>query len=152
MAKMKQFVIIVLTVFFSASVLFALDTKTAMADLDSEDEAKVVAAADYLGSKGEASAVAKLSALTEDPRTKVRLHSVMALGYINKEEAVDALNKVLVSDKDAGVRYAALLATVRIGSKKSQDTLVQIKETETDPMMKDLLDKIEKKAEKEKKK
>ena len=153
MIKMKQFALIVFALFFSAGSLFALDVKTAMADLDSEDEAKVIAAADYLGAeKKEASAVTKLSALSADPRTKVRLHSVKALGYIKKEEAVDALNKVLVSDKDASVRYAALLATVSIGSKKSEDTLKQIKETETDPMMKDFLDKIEKKSEKEKKK
>jgi len=151
-AKMKKFAIIVLTLFFSVGTLFAMDTKKAMADLDSEDEAKVVAAADYLGSKSEASAVPRLSELTTDPRTKVRLHSVKALGYIKKSEAVDALNEVLVNEEDAGVRYAALLATVRIGSKKSDDTLKQITETETDPMIKDLLDRIEKKAESDKNK
>ena len=151
-AKMKKFAIIVLTLLFSVSSLFAMNVKTAMADLDSEDEAKVVAAADYLGSKGEASAIPRLSELTTDSRTKVRLHSVMALGYIKKSDAVEALNGVLVNEKDAGIRYAALLATVRIGSKKSDETLKQITETETDPMVKDLLDRIEKKAEKDKKK
>ena len=148
MTKMKKLAIIVFTLLFSASSLFAMNVKTAMADLESDDEARTIAAVDFLGNKGEASAVPKISELTTDSRPKVRLHSVIALGNIGKDTAVDALNLTLINEQNAEIRYAALLATVRIASSKSEETLRQINETETDPLIKDLLKKIEERADK----
>ena len=156
--KMKRFGVVVLTVLFSVSSLFAnTTTQSAIEDLDSEDVAKVIAAADFLGSEKEAkksaSAVPKLSERTTHADSKVRVHSVIALGNIAKdlkenEEAVVALSAVLTNEKIAEVRYAALLAAIKIDAKKFEDTLKQISETEEDPIIKDLLSKIEEKSSK----
>ena len=150
--KMRLLAIMVLTVLFSVGSLFAQTVQSAKEDLESDDDAKIIAAADFLGSKKEASAVPKLSELTTNPNMSVRLHSVMALGNIGKNDAVEALNAVLVNDENAQVRYAALLSTIRIGSDQSNETLEQIIETETDPLIQDLLTKREQKRASGKKK
>jgi len=85
-------------------------------------------------------------ALLKDSRDMVRLHSVMALGYIAEEDAADAVNDVILNDKNPTVRYAALLSSVRIGSKKSIPVWEKAKETETDPYIKDFLTKMDEKA------
>ena len=51
------------------------------------------------------------------------MESAVALGLIGEESAADALNNALLNDESAEVRYAALLATMRIGSKKSIDAV-----------------------------
>ena len=142
----KRVIIFLVTLFFSTAI-FAADADKYLADLDAaKDENTIVQAADWLGEKKEDKAVPQLMGLLSDSRDMVRLHSVMALGYIGEEDAVDALNNTLLSDKNATVRYAALLATVRIGDKKSLPVWEKAKETETDPYIKDFLLKMEEKA------
>lgn len=144
---MKKRVIIVLSVLFFATSVFAADAAKYIADLDSsKDENTIVQAADKLAELKDESAVSKLTGLLTDSRDAVRLHSVMALGYIGEEDSVEAINNVLLTDKNATVRYAALLATVRIGSKKSLPAWEKARETETDPYIKDFLKKMEEKA------
>ena len=70
----------------------------------------------------------------------------MALGYIGEESAVEALNNALLNDKNATVRYAAVLSTVRIGSEKSIAAWKKAKESETDPYILDFLNKMQEKA------
>ncbi|HPJ35017.1 MAG TPA: HEAT repeat domain-containing protein [Spirochaetota bacterium] len=143
---MNKRVIILLAVLLVTTIGFAADADKYIADLDpAKDENTIVQAADWLGEKKEDEAVGKLVALLTDSRFQVRLHSAMALGYIGEEDAVEALNNVLLSDKHATVRYAALLSTVRIGSKKSYETWKKAKESETDPYIKDFLSKMEEK-------
>lgn len=144
---MNKRVIIFLAVLLFTTMGFAAEADKYIADLDpAKDENTIVQAADWLGEKKEESAVGKLVGLLTDSRDMVRLHSVMALGYIGEEEAVDALNNILLSDKNATVRYAALLSTVRIGSDKSVEVWKKAKESETDPYIKDFLLKMEEKA------
>lgn len=136
-----------LSVFFLISVAFAAEVDKYLADLDaSKDEKTIVQAADWLGEKKEEKAIPKLVALLKDSRDMVRLHSVMALGYIAEEDAADAVNNVILNDKNPTVRYAALLSSVRIGSKKSIPVWEKAKETETDPYIKDFLTKMDEKA------
>ncbi len=145
---MNKKAIIFLTFLLVSSALFAQDAKTYLANLDpAKDENTIVQAADWCGEQKEDDAVKQLVALLTDSRDMVRLHSVMALGYIGEEDAVEALNNVLLSDKNATVRYAALLATVRIGDReKSEPAWKKAKESETDPYIKDFLAKMEEKA------
>jgi HEAT repeat protein len=56
---------------------------------------------------------------------------------------VDALNEALLNDSSADVRYAAILAISRIGSTKSIDALKTAREKESDPYIKDYIDKME---------
>lgn len=144
---MNKISVILLTVLFFSTALFASDKKTYIANLDpAKDETTIVQAADWLGEKKESDAVSKLVELLADSRDMVRLHCVMALGYIGEDDSVEAINNVLLSDKNATVRYAALLSTVRIGSKKSIPVWEKAKTTETDPYIKDFLTKMDEKA------
>ncbi len=130
-----------------ASVSFASETDRQIANLDpSVDEKTVIEAADWAAEKKEKKAIDKLIVLVADSRDSVRLHSIMALGYIGDEKAVDALNTAVLNDKNSTVRYAAVLATLRIGSKKSIPVWQQAKESETDPFIKDFLTKMDDKA------
>lgn len=123
--------------------------KEYIADLaPAKDEKTIVEASDWLGTKKEKEAVPGLLELLKDSRENVRLHAVMALGYIRDESAVDSINKLMLNDDSSNVRYAALLSSFRIGSKKSIDAWKQSKEKETDPYMKDILKKMEEKARK----
>ena len=145
---MNKKAIIFLTILLVSTTLFAQDKKTYLANLDpAKDEATIIKAADWCGEQKEDDAVKQLVVLLSDSRDMVRLHSGMALGYSGEEDAVDALNNVLLADKNATVRYAALLATVRIGDReKSEPAWKKAKESETDPYIKDFLLKMEEKA------
>ena len=78
------------------------------------------------------------------------MKAVGALGYIGDEKGVDAVNSACLNDQSADVRYAALLSSFRIGSKKSIETWKQVKEKETDPYIQDFIKKAEDKLVKKK--
>ncbi len=144
---MKKTSILASFFLFVSIALFAADVDKYMADLDpAKDEKTIVAAEDWMRDNKESDGVPKLIQLLSDSRDMVRLHAVMALGYIGEEDAVDALNNVLLNDSNASIRYAALLSTMRIGSEKSIETWKQAKQKETDPFILDMLSQIEKKA------
>lgn len=143
---MKKLFLIALIMFVS-TVTWAREAKDYIADLKaSNDEKTIVQAADWLGNDKNKEAVSPLAILLTDDRENVRVSAASALGYIGDEKAVDALNISLVEDKSADVRYAAVLATYRIGSKKSLDAWKKAKEKEQDPFIKDFLIKMEEKA------
>jgi len=145
-----------LVILLSASVmLYAAEEKKQktpeqyLADLSADSQAEVIsAAADWAVDKKEKKAIGPLISLLSDTREPVRMSAAVALGYIGDETAVEALNRALLNDESADVRYAALLSSVRIGSKKSINAWKQAKEKETDPFIRDFLDKMEKKARK----
>jgi len=127
-------------------MVFASEADKYIADLDpAKDENTIIKAADWLGEKQENNAADKLISLLSDSRDMVRLHAVMALGYIGKEDYLDAINNVFLNDKNPHVRYTALLSAMKIGSEKSIPVCEKAKQTETDPYIKDLLTKLEEK-------
>jgi HEAT repeat protein len=150
---MKRILCLVLFIFVAGVLVQAQEAKTEktakeyIADLSSGgDEKTLVDAAQWLGEKKEKDAIPGLINLMGDKRESVRVESAVALGLIGEESSVDALNHALVNDESAEVRYAAILATMRIGSKKSIDAYKQSKEKESDPFIKDILAKMEAKA------
>ena len=143
---MKKSSILVSLILFASISVFAADAKKYIADLDpSKDEQTIIAAADWARDNKEEDAVPALVKLLSDSRDMVRLHAVMALGYIGEEDAVEAVNNVMLNDSNPSVRYTALLSTLRIGSEKSMPAWEQARQKETDPFMKDLLAKMEQK-------
>ncbi len=149
MKKIFTFAII-LSFFLTAAVTAAEKSeKEYIADLDaSKDEQVIVTAADWLGKKEVKKAVKHLVILAEDQRVNVRLHAVMALGYLvdkKDDKSVAVINKLMLNDDSAEVRYAAVLSSIRVGSKKSVSTWEKVKESESDPFIKDLIKKYEKK-------
>jgi len=142
---MKKVAILIMIMF--STCLFAADKKMNISDLDSSKSEKVIIdTAKWAGQEKEEKAVPNLIKLLADKRDMVRLEAVKALGYIGEEDSVDELHKVLLGDSNSTVRYAALLSTMRIGSKKSLKVWEKAKMTETDPFMVDLLKKMEEKA------
>ncbi len=131
-----------------SSMVFAADAEKYIADLDpAKDEKTIIAAADWVGTEKEEDASVKLIALLSDGRDMVRLHVVMALGYIAEEDNLDALHNVILTDKNSSVRYAAVLSVMRINKPdKSISVFQKAKETETDPFIKDLFAKMEDKV------
>jgi len=145
--NMKRIATLLSLVFILVSVSFASETDKQLANLNpAGDEKIIIEAADWAAEKKEKKALDSLIVLAADSRDMVRLHSVMALGYIGEEKAVEVLNKAVLSDTNPTVRYAAVLATLRIGSKKSIPVWQQAKESETDPFIKDFLSKMDEKA------
>ena len=143
---MKKVLLICLSLVFIVAPLTAKDksAKEYIADLKkTNSEETIIAATDWLGKEKEKSAITNLVALLDDKRVDVRIHAVIALGEINDEEAAEALNSTMLNDSNSNVRYAAVLATVKIGSKKSLDAWKKAKETESDPFIKDFLQKME---------
>jgi len=154
---MKRYLIAGLAVAMMTSVSFAQDsskpkhktTQEYIADLSGKDEAAVIAAADKLGNDGEKQAIPSLaSVIKNNSSAKARMHACVALGLIGDEAGVEALNGALLNDSSADVRYAAILAISRIGSTKSIDALKSAKEKESDPYIKDYIDKMEAKMKK----
>lgn len=144
---MKKSSILASLILFVTVSAFAADLDKYMADLDpAKDEATIITATDWMRDKKEEKAISKLVALLSDSRDMVRLHAVMALGYIGEEDPLDAIHNVVLNDSNASVRYTAILSVMRIGSDKSEATLRQAKDKETDPAAKDLLDKLDKKS------
>lgn len=144
---MKRIASLLSLILALVSVSFASETDDQIAKLNpSGDEKVIIEAADWAAEKKEKKAIDSLIVLASDSRDMVRLHSIMALGYIGEEKAVDVLNKAVLSDSNATVRYAAVLATLRIGSKKSIPVWQQAKDSETDPIIKDVLNKMDEKA------
>ncbi len=91
-----------------------------------------------------------INLLKNDKRVRVRVYATIALGLIADETSIPALNEALTSDSSSDVRYSVLLAINRINPGKSIDALKNAKETESDPYIKDYLEKMEAKL-KEKK-
>ena len=144
---MKRIASLLSLVLVMVSVSFASETDKQIANLNpAVDEKVIIEAADWAAERKEKQALDSLIVLASDSSDMVRLHSVMALGYIGEEKAVDVLNKAVLSDNNPTVRYAAVLATLRIGSKKSIPVWQQAKESETDPFIKDFLSKMDDKA------
>ena len=143
---MKKRFFIMFVILSLSSMVFASEADKYIADLDpAKDENTIIKAADWLGEKQENNAADKLISLLSDSRDMVRLHAVMALGYIGKEDYLDAINNVFLNDKNPHVRYTALLSAMKIGSEKSIPVWEKAKQTETDPYIKDLLTKLEEK-------
>jgi HEAT repeat protein len=150
---MKRLICMVLLVVAAVAVVQAQEAKTEknvkeyIADLSSGgDEKTLIEAAQWLGNKKEKDAVPGLVSLMSDRRPTVRLEAAVSLGLIGQESAADALNNAILNDENAEVRYAAVLATMRIGSKKSIDVYRQAKQKESDPFIQDILAKLEEKA------
>jgi HEAT repeat protein len=120
-------------------------TEEYIADLSSKDEDTICTAANWLGKEEEEAAMPKLiDLLQNDKRSKVRVYSVIALGLIKEKGALEALEGAALNDQNADVRYSAVLAIVRIGSdeKRTLDVLEKVKNTDSDPYIKDFLDKL----------
>lgn len=150
---MKRITVIIILVLAAGMVLRAQEAKhekTAkeyIGDLSSSgDEKMLLEAAKFLGDKKEKDAVPGLINLLTDRRENVRMESAVSLGLIAEESSVDALNNAMINDESADVRYASMLATMRIGSKKSIDAYKQLKEKESDPFIQDILKKMEEKV------
>ncbi|MBN1496644.1 MAG: HEAT repeat domain-containing protein [Spirochaetes bacterium] len=152
MKRILCIALVIVATGFMARAQEAKTEKTAkeyIADLSSStDEKTLIEAAQWLGMKKDKDAVPGLINLLKDNREAVRMESAVSLGLIGEESAADALNEALLNDPNAEVRYAALLATMRIGSKKSAEVYLQAKEKDTDPFILDLLAKMEAKAKK----
>ena len=152
---MKRLIVILLFVAAAGVMVQAQEAKTEktakeyIADLSSGgDEKTLIDAAIYCGDKKEKDAVPGLINLLSDKREAVRIVAAIALGLIGEESAADAIDNAIVNDESAQVRYAAILAALKIKSKKSVDPLKQAKEKDTDPFIQDLLGKLEEKAKK----
>jgi len=167
---MKKAFFFVIIILFSASIVIAQDNNASekkddvkkeakeaparkktrdqyLADLSSDkDEKLIVTAAEWAANEKEKDAIPKLVKLLDDQRDNVRMYSVMALGYIKDEKYLGPIHKVLLDDSSPEVRYAAMLATIRIGSKESIDTWKKVKDKESDPFILDILKKMEEKA------
>ncbi len=142
---MKKLLILVFVMIYST--LWAGDKKFSVNDLVSSKSVEVIEqTAAWAGKEKEKDAIPNLLKLLSDKRDMVRLAAVKALGYIGEEEYVDDINRVLLKDSNATVRYAALLASVKIGSEKSIPVWKQARMTEKDPFILDFLKKMETKA------
>lgn len=90
------------------------DLDSALADLESEDEALRHAAIEYLGEARQYAAVTRLTAILLDSTPGTRYMAGLALGKIAHEEAIPSLLVALRGD-DMWVRVAVTDALIKIG-------------------------------------
>jgi HEAT repeat protein len=105
-----------------------------------------VSAIDWLGSKEEKKAVVRLTEMMQqDKRIAVRAHAASSIGLIAEKDSMKPLIEHIVKESSPVVRYSMVLAMARIGieSKEQYDALMQIKQSETDPYIKDFIEKME---------
>ena len=147
---MKKMILALAIIFTATLILNAeeakkekMSAKEIIANLSSDDEAKITSAANQAGDQQLKEAIPQLTnILKNDKRVKVRLYSAIALGLIGDVSAIETLNVSLLGDQSADVRYAVLLAIHRIDPGKSIDALKKLNETETDPYIRDYIDKM----------
>ncbi len=119
-----------------------------LADLDSGDPARQSAAARELGQRKSERAIADLvAALGKAPTAEVRRNAAAALGRVKKAgPATAALLKAAREDRDATVRYAALVALANIQDKdRANDTLELMKwtrDSSNDEFARDLVTRL----------
>ena len=144
---MKRVASLLSFIMIMGTVSFASEADKQIANLNpAGDEKTIVEASDWAAEKKEKKALDSLIVLVSDSRDMVRLHSVMALGYIGEEKGIEVLNNAILNDKNPTVRYAAVLATLKIGSSTSIPVWHQAKESETDPFIKDFLSRMDDKV------
>ncbi|MFA5519537.1 MAG: HEAT repeat domain-containing protein [Spirochaetota bacterium] len=144
---MKRIASLLSFIMIMGTVSFASEADKQIANLNpAGDEKTIVEASDWAAEKKEKKALDSLIVLVSDSRDMVRLHSVMALGYIGEEKGIEVLNNAILNDKNPTVRYAAVLATLKIGSSTSIPVWHQAKESETDPFIKDFLSRMDDKV------
>lgn len=112
------------------------------------DTKEVVQASRWAGKNRSKEAVEHLLVLLDDKRAQVRVEAASALGLIKDESVLPSLHNTLLHDQVSSVRYAALLAVLHIGSETSLEPLKSCRRREKDPVMVDLLMKLEKQASK----
>ncbi len=145
MKTMKK--LLILACVMTVSTLWAGEKKMSVNDLVASKSVKVIEeTAAWAGKEKEKDAIPNLIKLLSDKRVMVRLAAVKALGYIGEEEYLDKLHNILLNDGNATVRYAALLATIKIGSEKSIPVWKRARMNETDPFTLDILKKMEAKS------
>ena len=157
---MKRFLSAIIFVFLACGIVYSQEADTKekqqvkeksakeyIADLSiDKDEPTVLTAINWVIKEKEEDALPNLVNLLKDSRMHVRMESCSALGIIGEEKALPALHNTMLKDDRPEVRYAAVLATFRIGSKDSIDYWKQAKSSESDPFVKDILTKLEAKA------
>lgn len=115
-------------------------------DLSSSDEATIIAAEDWLGQKQEKGATTKLlDLLKADKRINVKTYAAVSLGLIGEKETAEPISELVLTEQSADVRYAMLLAMMRIGGESSKfvANLTAARDKETDPFIKDFVSKME---------
>lgn len=145
----KNLFVITFVIFLCASLSAAEKSADAyIKDLSSKDAATVIKAEKWLGEKEEKAAVTKLvENLQNSNNAEIRKQAAVALGLIEDKKAVEPLIDQLLKEQNADVRYAIVLAVTRIGieNKAQYEKLVQAKNNETDPIIKDYVEKLEEK-------
>lgn len=128
----------------------AKSTQEYIKDLAGSDENTIIKACDYLGQKEEKDAIPGLLPLLKDSgkSPQVRMWAAIALGLIGEEQALDPLAECIQKDSSADVRYSAILAMSRIGTKdkKYLDLFKDRMNGDPDPFIRDYLTKLYEKA------
>lgn len=111
-------------------------------DLNSDEENKIVAAADWLGKQQERSIIPRLiTLLLHDQRPKVRVHAAIAIGYIDERASLDPLLQSVQNDMNDDVRYTSLLSISRLRpTDKIMKSLKEFKTQTKDPYIIDYID------------
>ncbi len=119
-------------------------------DLQSEDDAKVIAAAQWLGKEGEKKAVDPLIKLAKSERSPVvRIHAISALGLIQeKGKTTTELKGIISQEVDKSVVYAALVALMNVKDFENADFKTALETAEQkhqdDIYIKDIIQRIRK--------
>jgi len=147
---MKKIAIILISLFLTSVVAFGAEkgAKEYKADLKASNDVKVInKALDWFRDKKNKSSVKEIVNLLSDERDSVRIHALMAAAYIvdkGNKDAVQKIDKMIMDDSNAEVRYAAVLAKHRIGfdGAKYKDFFQKALAKEEDPYVKDYLNKM----------
>lgn len=135
---------------FLAAPLAANTTDDKIKDLQSTDDAKAIAAAQWLSKEKEKKAVEPLINVAKSERNPVvRIHAIAALGLIKeKGQATTALKTLIDTDANNSIVYASLVALLNIQDFDNADFKAAIEiadqKHQDDIYIKDILVRIHK--------
>lgn len=121
-----------------------LTKEQAIKDLDSEDPTEQIAALKFVGKEKEADALKRVGEILKgSDNNLVRGEAAKTLALLDKkEEAHPFLINAIKNDNDSYVRYSAVMAVVNLGDENAVDALQYSYKTETDPDIKDVVERI----------
>ena len=118
----------------------------------SKDKKSKIEAINFLRKSKSKKAVNVLgSALKNDENYEVRYNAAIALGEIKEKSSIAVLGEALLNDKNPVVRYSALLSLMCFKDREVIHFFEKAIEKETDPEIKNLLQKVNEKIQKYKK-
>lgn len=147
---MKKILSVLFILLMAGAVLHAEEEKSVedyVNDLSSDNPSDVINACNWLGENEKDDGNEKMVELLTHDNDEVRIWAAANLGLVGEGDAIEPILRQIVQERNSDVRYAMVLAITRIGisSEEDKEKIAEIKDLETNPIIKDYITKMDEK-------